>query len=256
MVKLSDALGALLRDVAYSRMKSDIFSRDAGLEYLKDPILKLFPVPRVEIRSIEIDLAFAVTELKPEPVDVRFIALPRINVRLAELVTRVLSISVRKTRSSREFVPLNVRLGKDATRVQSGLALRLQEHLQANAESLAPLAVDQPEAFAKEISDWVIAELRSLSGLEVSPLVVSAEAKNEIHTAAADWATHLSAEIRPLVEKSKVELAVQVAVTREELTDVPQNALARVKAIVDIQNYDWVEYEDEAGTLVRKLVPR
>jgi hypothetical protein len=67
MPKLGDTLGAILRDIAQSRIQADRFSRDASLEYAKDPILRLFPVPRAEIRSAEIELVFAVDRAVEKP---------------------------------------------------------------------------------------------------------------------------------------------------------------------------------------------
>jgi hypothetical protein len=69
VAELNTVLGAILRDVAQSRVVADLFSRNVSVEYQQDPILKDFPVPRVEIVQATLDLKFAVTEVADAEVD-------------------------------------------------------------------------------------------------------------------------------------------------------------------------------------------
>ena len=61
-ITLSDVLGAILKDVTESRHLSDKYSRDLSRNYEIDDILKTYPVPRTEIKELDIDLKFAFKE--------------------------------------------------------------------------------------------------------------------------------------------------------------------------------------------------
>jgi hypothetical protein len=69
MAELKDVLGAVLKDVAHARVISDRFSGEVSQEYEKDPLLGVFPVPRVEIKEASLDLKFAVCSVEQRPAD-------------------------------------------------------------------------------------------------------------------------------------------------------------------------------------------
>jgi hypothetical protein len=60
MADLRDVVGAILRDVTEARGQADEAARDMALVYAKDPILRAFTIPRIEIRDLHIDLKVAV----------------------------------------------------------------------------------------------------------------------------------------------------------------------------------------------------
>jgi len=68
MVDLSAVMGTLLKGLANSRVTSDIYSRDVSLKYEEDPILRLFPVPRIEIKEVTISLPFTIKNIEQGPV--------------------------------------------------------------------------------------------------------------------------------------------------------------------------------------------
>jgi hypothetical protein len=59
MPQLSGILAGILRDVATARFESDMASAKLVDFYRRDPVLQCFPVPRVEIKSIDIHLKCA-----------------------------------------------------------------------------------------------------------------------------------------------------------------------------------------------------
>lgn len=62
MAQLKDIVGALLRDIVEGQAIADRRSRELCELYYKDPLLRHFPVPRVKISSIELDLKFAISD--------------------------------------------------------------------------------------------------------------------------------------------------------------------------------------------------
>jgi len=59
MATLNEVIEAVLKDVAQARAEADQFSANLAKAYKEHPILKTFPVPRLEFNDIEVDLRFA-----------------------------------------------------------------------------------------------------------------------------------------------------------------------------------------------------
>ena len=59
-MEIKDVLGAILSDLASARNISDLHSRRLVNYYRQDSLLKYFPVPRAEIKSVNIEMKFAV----------------------------------------------------------------------------------------------------------------------------------------------------------------------------------------------------
>lgn len=67
MAGIDDIIGALLRDIANSRVTADMYSRNISRYYEQDPVLRRFPVPRMEVDSLEMDLKFAISNAELDP---------------------------------------------------------------------------------------------------------------------------------------------------------------------------------------------
>jgi len=61
--ELYQVVGAALRDIAQARFTSDVYSRQISFLYEQDPVLRRFPVPRVDVEEVELTLHFAVQEV-------------------------------------------------------------------------------------------------------------------------------------------------------------------------------------------------
>jgi hypothetical protein len=60
MPQLSEVLSGILRDIAAARLEADTASAKLVEYYKKDPVLSCFPLPRVDIKELHIELKFAV----------------------------------------------------------------------------------------------------------------------------------------------------------------------------------------------------
>jgi len=60
MPDLNQIVGAILRDITEARTAADFATREVSSYYGNDEIMKYFPVPRVDIHDVTIDLRFAV----------------------------------------------------------------------------------------------------------------------------------------------------------------------------------------------------
>jgi hypothetical protein len=62
--QLHHIIGVILRDIAQARVTSDLFSREISKYYEQDGLLRLFPVPRSEIRNVELNLRFIIDKIE------------------------------------------------------------------------------------------------------------------------------------------------------------------------------------------------
>jgi hypothetical protein len=56
-------------------------------------------------------------------------------------------------------------------------------------------------------------------------------------------------------QKERESLSVDVAVTKEELMDLPETIVSNVHLVTSIQNYEWIEVGEVSGEPVRRLRP-
>lgn len=254
MPKLSETLGSLLRDVAYSRIKSDLFSKEASLEYARDPLLRAFPVPRVDIRSAEIELVFAVAEAVRGEVDERGASAAAIRERVPALRDRLLAAPVKPARSSRQLAPLAAALGVAAG---AELDARLDAFVRENEAALLDGLAGDAEQFAKTVARAAVRAAREAAASGKSTVTVGAQFQEEAEAAAREWAAEVRAAAEAAVERLRAgAFSLELAVTAGELAKLPETAMARVRVVVDVGNYDWVESEDEDGKPVDRLTPR
>jgi hypothetical protein len=65
-MEIKDVIGAILSDLASARNISDLHSRRLVNYYRQDSLLKYFPVPRAEIKSVNIEMKFAVKMIEED----------------------------------------------------------------------------------------------------------------------------------------------------------------------------------------------
>ncbi len=255
MPNLSDTLGALLKDIAASRVKADLFSRDASLEYFKDPVLRLFPVPRVEIRSADLELTFAVSAARENEVDETQIARVVVEQSAAALRHSLMLVPAKPSRKAEQLESLAAVLQDKRRDVEDEIESKLNTILQTNAATLVKQLTTTPASAVKTIGTSAQRILRTAVKEKRATIAFTSQLQNEVNERVQSWAEAAGQAIREALARAKAEaFAVDLAVTKDELLNVNEKAIARVKVTVEIQNYEWVESEDEDGRSVSKLV--
>jgi hypothetical protein len=255
MPNLSETLGSLLKDIANSRVKSDLFSREASLEYFKDPLLRLFPVPRVEIRSADLELTFAVASAEQKEVKPSDVAPGVFSQNIARLRDGLLSVTARPARTARQMNRLGAVLGDEQSKIEAEIDRRLEAFLSEKADAHSAQLIEDPEGFARTLSAASVRILREVAATTGAKPAFTAELQKEVNGRALEWAKGASAQLKEALARARTDsFNLDLAVTKDDLVDVPQNAIARVKVTVEIQNYEWIQTEDEKGQPVNKLV--
>ena len=70
MAQLTQVFNAILNDILKARAESDLESARIGEAYSKDKILRFFPIPRIEIKDLTIELKMAVKSFDKEYAEV------------------------------------------------------------------------------------------------------------------------------------------------------------------------------------------
>ncbi len=253
MAELKDVLGAVLRDLAQSRVVSDQFSSQVSHEYEKDPILGLFPVPRVEIREASINLKFAVNTVQKRAVDLSAAA-GQLSARHAfELTSGVFRDVVEAHPQAGEIVKLIER--KDLK-----LRTRMQEAAEAaalsNPKDLEAARRGEVDGITKRISLKLSSLL--LEDADVKRLLLSRGGRVGVirelvqeRTRAA--AGRFGAELAAAADALDRQFAIDVGVTRKELAETPEPLVSQISLVAQIRNYEWVEVSEEEGKPVKRL---
>ncbi len=70
MPTLNQVIGTILQDIGKAKQTADLSSKEIGEQYKKDDILKHFPIPRVGIKDLTINLKFSVTKVENGKIEV------------------------------------------------------------------------------------------------------------------------------------------------------------------------------------------
>jgi len=250
MATLDEVLGSVLRDVAQARVQADEFTRRACLAYRDDPVMRLLPVPRVEIREATIELAFAIDQVRQDPVDAAAVARESARAELPNFKARLGSIHVRPRRG----------LAAQAIADLTGDAFQqaLDDRLEALAKTLGPTVAADPSKLADEIARGLKAALLDALKADQPTAVLPAEATARLDAEAASFGRALADKIGVAIDARRAAgMTLGLAATHQSLADVPEKALARIRLTVAVENYEWVAGEpDDEGRPTDRLLLR
>lgn len=70
MPTLNQVIGTILQDIGKAKQTADLSSKEIGEQYKNDAILKHFPIPRVGIKDLTINLKFAITKVENDEIEI------------------------------------------------------------------------------------------------------------------------------------------------------------------------------------------
>jgi hypothetical protein len=256
MAELKDVLGAVLKDMAHARVISDQFSSEISREYLKDPLLGIFPVPRAEIREASINVKFAVNAVVSRPVDLTGVARTLATRHSAGLAATVFRDFIRKHPQAEEILKVIEAKGLDLeNRLRAAAARAILEDPQA----LEAARRGEPGSLAKRISTEVSAAL--LEDADLKRLLASrgfrvGTIRGTVQEMAGAAASRFGDELAAAAAAAeKQALLIDVGVTRKELADTPEPLISQISLVAQIRNYEWVEVGEEDGKPRKRLQP-
>ncbi len=103
MVRLSDFVEAVLREVAAARIKAALTSARMAADFRAHPLLAELPVPTFRMDRVEFEMRFAVAGVKPPPSE-RLLPPPEVVLKIVDRIVTRLPESERVGKAF-EFVP-------------------------------------------------------------------------------------------------------------------------------------------------------
>jgi hypothetical protein len=256
MTELKDVVGAVLRDVALSRVISDQFSAEVSAEYEKDPTLGVFPTPRVEIKEASFSLRFAVDTVEKRSVDLTRPARLLAARSGAEVASEIFREVIEKHPNAAELVQVIESKGLDLRQRIEAVA---GSAIAGDEKALEAARLGQTEAMVKRLKGEISAVL--MEDAEIKKLLltrgVRVGAINElVATTVNEAAGHFGeAYAAAAAAAERQSVAIHVGVTRKELDGVPDSLLSQINIVAHIRNYEWVETGEENGKPVKRLRP-
>jgi hypothetical protein len=258
MVKISDIVSTLLKGLTIARIKADQFSAAASTEYLDDPNLQSYPVPRFEIRSADFDLKLSVIETVRRNVDALAVMLVVLSEDLPAYVDDVLSIPVKalSTDPPQSYRPLREHLGSHAEAVRSELITGFESHFAANAQVTYDEIIDFPNRFgSRTVRDKTFSLVASaLASRQITVWLGDNTYTKAVAAKATAWGELVHDHVVLAVEMAQAEFfELDLAVKKDQLLDVPAHVISGFKVSFMVENYEWTVTRDSQGNPVRKL---
>lgn len=256
MAELKEVLGAVLKDMAHSRVISDQFSSEISHEYEKDPILGVFPVPRTEIREASINLKFVVNAVEKRHVDSSALARDLSRRHCAQLVTALFQDVIDEHPQAEAIHRV---METKSLHLEQGLQSAAARAILADDSALEAVAKGDTRALAKRIAADVSSTLLEdpdLKRLFASRGVRLGTIRSTIQEMANSTASRFGAELAAAAAAAeKLPMRIDVGVTRKELAELPEQLLSQISLVTVIRNYEWVEVGEEDGEPVKRLQP-
>lgn len=269
MSQLHHIVGAILRDIAQSRVTSDLYSREISQYYEKDSLLRLFPVPRSEIKEVEFDLKFAFSgvSIDPDRKDVRDTKIAQIFEEFAEAIPGDIFENLRgseKIRKIDEWVTLVNAIEESGVRLE--LQTFLIEFFDAAKGTLLTITENEGKVDINfdmdRTREGILATIERLiysrnDILEMAKKYSSKRLWPSVKTSVSNGFRDQLNDMNEAFEflEAAEEYKVEIDVTSGALTELPPESLSSLRVVTEIRNYSWSQVEERDNKKIRRLIP-
>lgn len=258
MIRVSDVVNSLLKGISLARVKSDLASAAISKQYLDDPDLDAFPVPRAEIRQAEIDVKYAITETVDRVVDEEGEALLALIDALTEYVTAVFARPVKETSNSpaSSYRPLSEFLGDREPEVRASFTGWMESYFETNITTVYTQLIESPQRFGRQyLSEETYTALNTItSSLGIVVFLGDSDWRRNVRNDAIAWSGNAYDAVALAIETARARyFDLDLAIKKDQLVNVAAQAMSSMKLNVYIQNYEWVTSRDSEGNPINKL---
>lgn len=244
MAKLSDFLGGIASGISHARVNSDVQSLRIAEEYEKNEFLKHFPVPRMRIDMVELNIPVAVGNL----------------VETTQKIYQPIDKSIFSTKANQQvltYLPV------------SRLTTIVSENLkEAIKKSLAPAIEESIKSFDVTLKanpkDDSLQEFSNNIASKTANFIENFYKENDIKIATKELnllkdkvSMDLQATFKDhlIYKEIKTLDAVDIIVESDKLREIKPENVIMIKMTLSEQGMEWVTMEDKDGKLVNKLMP-
>ena len=262
MAGLHDIVGAILRDIANARVSSDLYSRNISRYYEQDILLRRFPVPRMEVDKVEMDVKFAITE-----VDVDELRKEGIEGRLAIIFERhadafaidFIDAAVEILRQNQDGMPERSAWYQMiqmmwSSEFQNNVRKRLLRYFKITQRNL----IEERDIFNRDDAEKEVAGIllrrwnHLIDDFNNSDIPATASVpSDEIPRMGDTVLKAMNIKSRFDSVKNDIDLAkkeggykVNVDVMSSSLQELPEQAISSIKVETKVRNYQWSLVEE------------
>lgn len=269
MPELYEVVGAILRDVAQARFMSDLYSRHISQVYEQDSLLRRFPVPRLDVQSVEFEFKFLITDVLSDEARTanRTALMAQIHEKYSDLIVRTAWEELKSKAKEQRAQPLSKEQENSLQAFQNQflsddsrnqLAGRLFRYFQAHGAELVKdgdhLDADRVKARIQRFSEELATKSPELKA-------VMNDFKEEWKPAYASMLEKIGVRLgemqKDVAEAAKEpgDFKLQVEVSPDKLKDQP--ALSSIKIVSTVKNYTWSKVDVDPQDLhnIRTLNP-
>ncbi|WP_436515329.1 hypothetical protein [Ekhidna sp. To15] len=270
MAQLHDVVGAILRDIAQSRVTSDLYSREVSRYYEEDSLLRLFPIPRTEIKEVEIDLNFGISDVRKDATrdEDKLVYVSRMIQRYSDKLTEQVFESLRgsslsKIGKSNAWQQLVDSL--DSVDLRSSIKFSIIDFFESNQSTLINESEEVNEDednvslnIDKEAAEGGLMKIidRTILNIDtVKELLAEEELENSLENSLERG---LEDQLDAMDTDLNFELqayALDITTNASDLAEMPENAISKIKITAEVKNYTWSQVEEKDNKVVRRLIP-
>jgi len=248
MASLGEILGALISQIGKGRSQADMATLEVAQIYKDHPLLSSFPVPKVSLDEIVIDLKMSISAA---PAPEKFLT-PKAKSEILAHLERIVD-NLPKTESSLKAIcekfPELSQVWKSA---HPEIVQRLSE--------LIPTEV---EVKAKSIAQGLASIIHGhLTNTVLTPAakVRPTSAVNFLKEDALKIETGLISQVQEIISKileaqPSTKDRLDVLVTASDLQTIPPEKLTTLKLTLRESDQTWTQIETEKGEIKEKLIP-
>jgi|GEM_PF-2391248 len=247
MASLGEVVGALISQISKGRSQADMATLEVAKVYKEHPLLSSFPVPKMTLDEVVIDLKVSISaapERKVLSAEAKREILAEIEKMTREAVTSEPSLQ----KLSRKFPDLSGIMDQTHPKFMERLSELLPEEKEIEPKSIAQAAAS---VIRGHLTDTV---------LGADPKVVNKLSKDFLQSESpqleAKLASQIQAKISGILEVQPIDKErLEVLVTASELQSIPPEKITTLRLTLREADQSWTQIETEKGEVQEKLVP-
>lgn len=257
-MEIKDVIGAILSDLASARNISDLHSRRLVNYYRQDSLLKYFPVPRAEIKSVNIEMKFAVKLIEEDETRTSTKKGKINNVIEKYTYDLVNQVSDTILHLYTQNAPLEYMAGAlNNTEERQYLIQQIVD------STLRKLDYEQSgsKTSQKQFSSIVIETFRSRWTEEMGAKLKFGNEPEEDFTLESVIGEMLKDPVEKIMEeinkikKTPNDLRVELIFETDKLQELSESTISTVSIVSEIKNYNWQKVGDKDNKPEHRLNP-
>jgi hypothetical protein len=249
MANLHEVVGALINQIERGRAQADLGTLEIATIYRDIPLLSDFPIPKISLDQITIDLKVSVGSV---PVPENYLSQAARAQVVEQVGARVLALH--------DQDPALKEMLHSDPELQKAWAGSREEVLRGVAECIPEEGAVSPELVARNVGTVLRGKVTSLvtaPGLKIQKLRLHTFVTERVPEVEKRFSGQVRDIIAAVVREQPASLRnMEVLVTTSELQSIPPDRITTLHLTFSESDRVWTQFETEKGEIIKKIVPR